>query len=194
MPMWGANLSDESLPKNLTTEQKTRVFADNRGWVMVRPGHRDASDGRHGKGEVLVSIKNLATKLGSSNVTYAYFVADSYSTGSTGKVRVTWNEKIVPTTTGTLTVKSIPAGTSVAVNITATRTGNTTSNFIEYSFTVPSTTGATLSIPAQTITQGLYGATTALTGSTVLATSNVIGAGTAFRVATKTTTSVTTTA
>lgn len=189
MPMWGANLSDESLPKNLTTEQKTRVFADNRGWVIVRPGHRDSSNGRHGKGEVLVSIKNLATKLGSSNVTYAYFVADSYSTGSTGKVRVTWNERIVPTTTGTLVIKQ--SGTTS--NITATRVGNTTSNFIEYQFTVPSTTGVVLTIPAQTITQGLYGATTALTGSTVLATSSVIGAGTAFRTATKTNSSVTTT-
>lgn len=189
MPMWGAGLGVASLPKNLTDEQKTRVYADNRGWNIIRPGHRDYLAGRAGspKGEVIVAVSELQTKLGSSNITAAHFVATSYSTGSTGLVRVYWDQLITPTTTGTLKVAQLLAGTSVATQITATRRGVTTSNFIEYSFTAPSTTGAVLWIVAQTITQGIYatatsnGVGTNTTAQLVIATSTVITAGTRYR-------------
>ena len=189
MPMWGASTTDEHFPRNLSIEQQTRTYADNRGWVIVRPGHRDVSAGRHGKGEVLVTIRGLQQLLGSSNVSFAWFLdpankasnSPSYSTGTTGKVRVTWNERITPTTTGTLIIKQQLAGTSTVTNITATRVGNTTSNFVDFQFTAPSTTGATLWIPAQTISLGVIDVVDSFTSGLVLATSNVIYAGTGFR-------------
>jgi hypothetical protein len=181
MPLWGGGLNGlVSLPKNLTDEQKTRVYADNRGWNIIRPGHRDYQAGRTDtpKGEVLVSVNSLATNIGSSNITAAYFVDTSYSTGATGKVRVHWDQLIVPTTTGTLLVRNLNSGTT----ITATRTGNTSSNFIEYAFTAPSVTGIVLSIGAQTITQGVYNKnTTYTTSQLVISTSTVITAGTKYR-------------
>lgn len=195
MPQWGSGqyngVGTNNLPKNLSLEQKTRVYADNRGWIIIRPGHRDASAGRHGKGEVIVALHGLQTNIGSSNVTAAYFVSTSYSTGATGKVRVHWDQLVTPLTTGTLIVKQQLAGTSTVTNITATRAGNSTSNFVEYAFTAPSTTGATLWIAAQTITGAVNAPNTStagvaasnVTASGVIATANVIVAGTKFRTA-----------
>jgi hypothetical protein len=102
MPQWGANVNEESKPKNLTEEEKSRTFATTRGWEITRP---DGTD------EVIVAIRNLSggdaasSKLATATISAVYFVSTSYSTGATGKVRVVWNEKITPTTTGTLIVK-----------------------------------------------------------------------------------------
>lgn len=167
MPLWGANTSDESKPKNLTAEEKSRVFADTRGWVITRPD---------GNEEVLVAIANLsaAGKLAAATIQQVYFRAISYSTGATGIVRVVWNEKITPTTTGTLTVTSTAAdGTSVST-ITATRSGNATArNYVDFTFTAPSVTGSTLSIGAQTITMGINDAGTTVTSDLTIATGDV---------------------
>jgi hypothetical protein len=170
MPSWGANTNDESKPKWLTEEQKAKTYATQRGWEYV---------GDNGVAEVLVAINNLSggsaasSKLATATISAVYFLSTSYSTGATGKVRVVWNEKITPTTTGTLLVRNLNSST----NITATRTGNTTSNFIDYTFTVPSVTGITLAIGAQTITQGVndFGTTT-VTSQTVIVTSAVVRA------------------
>lgn len=170
MPSWGANTTDESKPKWLTEEQKAKTFATQRGWEYI---------GDNGVPEVIVAINNLSggsaasSKLATATISAVYFLSTSYSTGSTGKVRVVWNEKITPTTTGTLLVRNLNSST----NITATRTGNTTSNFIDYTFTVPSVTGITLAIGAQTITQGVndFGTTT-VTSQTVIVTSAVVRA------------------
>jgi len=171
MPLWGANTNNESKPKNLTAEEKSRTFATERGWEISRPGHAGP--------EVLVAIRGLAggattsVKLGVATIDQAFFVSTVYSTGATARVRVVWNEKITPTTTGTLTIKQ-NNGTSIA-NITATRAGNTTSNFIDYAFTVGSSVGLVYTIPAQTITQGVndFGQV-GVTSAVVLATSNVV--------------------
>ena len=193
MSQWGGGqqggVGSNALPKNLSLEQKTRVYADNRGWNIIRPGHRDASAGRHGKGEVLTALHGLQTNIGSSNITAAYFVSTSYSTGTTGKVRVHWDQLVTPLTTGTLIVKQQLAGTTAVTNITATRAGNSTSNFVEYSFTAPSTTGATLWIAAQTISGAVNAPNTStagvaasnVTASGIIATANVIVAGTKYR-------------
>jgi hypothetical protein len=167
MPLWGANTSDESKPKNLTAEEKSRVFADARGWVITRPD---------GNEEVLVAIRNLSggsttsVKLGIATISQVFFRAASFSTGATGIVRVVWNEKIVPTTTGTLTVTATASdGTSVST-ITATRTGNATArNFVDFAFTAPSTTGSVLSITSQTITMGINDAGTTVTSDLTIA-------------------------
>ena len=171
MPQWGANANDESKPKNLTAEEKSRVFADTRGWVITRPD---------GNEEVLVAIRNLseADKLAAATIQQVYFTANSYSTGATGTVRVVWNEKIRPTTTGTLSVTSTALdGTSVST-ITATRSGNNTArNFVNFTFTVPSVTGSTLTIGAQTITMGINDAgSTTVTSDLTIATADVSAA------------------
>jgi hypothetical protein len=173
MPQWGANVNEESKPKNLTEEEKSRTFATTRGWEITRP---DGTD------EVIVAIRNLSggdaasSKLATATISAVYFVSTSYSTGATGKVRVVWNEKITPTTTGTLIVQQYNTATSI-VNITATRAGNTTSNFIDYTFSVGSSTALTYRIPAQTITQGVndFGQT-AITSQTVVVTSAIVRA------------------
>lgn len=173
MPQWGATTTEESKPKNLTEEEKSRTFATTKGWEITR------ADGTN---EVIVAIRNLSggdaasSKLATATISAVYFLSTSYSTGATGKVRVVWNEKITPTTTGTLIVKQYNTATSI-VNITATRAGNTTSNFIDYTFSVGSSTALTYTIGAQTITQGVndFGQT-AITSQTVIVTSAVVRA------------------
>jgi len=131
---------------------------------------------------VLVAIRNLSggdaasSKLATATISAVYFLSTSYSTGATGRVRVVWNERITPTTTGTLIVQQYNTATSI-VNITATRAGNTTSNFIDYTFSVGSSTAITYRIPAQTITQGVndFGQT-AITSQTVVVTSAIVRA------------------
>ena len=170
MSGWGANTSNESKPKWLTEEQKSRTYATTRGWEYV---------GDNGIAEVIVAINNLSggdqtsSKLGQATISAVYFMSTSYSTGATGKVRVVWNERITPTTTGTLIVKQY--NTTSYANITATRVGNTTSNFVDFTFSVGSSTALTYSIPAQTITLGVndYGQTT-VTSQLVVTTSNVV--------------------
>jgi hypothetical protein len=144
MPLWGANTGDESKPKNLTAEEKSRTFATTKGWEIRRP---DGTD------EVLVAIRNLsaAEKLAAATISQVFFTANSYSTGATGTVRVVWNERVTPTTTGTLVVTRSDTSTT----ITATRTGNGGPNFVNFTFTVPATTGITLSLTSQTITMGI---------------------------------------
>jgi len=167
MPQWGANTTEESKPKNLTEEEKSRVFATTKGWEITRAD---------GTTEVLVAIRNLSSKLATATISAVYFLSTSYSTGATGRVRVVWNERITPTTTGTLIVQQYNTATSI-VNITATRAGNTTSNFIDYTFSVGSSTAITYRIPAQTITQGVndFGQT-AITSQTVVVTSAIVRA------------------
>lgn len=172
MSSWGANTNDESKPKWLTEEQKAKTYATQRGWEYI---------GDNGLPEVIVAINNLSggaaasSKLATATISAVYFLSTSYSTGATGRVRVVWNERITPTTTGTLVVKQI-IGTSTA-NITATRAGNTTSNFVDFTFSVGSSTAITYSIPAQTITLGVndFGTTT-VTSQTVIVTSAVVRA------------------
>jgi hypothetical protein len=175
MPLWGATTSDESKPKNLTAEEKSRTFATTRGWEIRRA---DGTD------EVLVAIRNLSGgtttsvgKLGAATISEVFFLSTSYTTGTTGVVRVVWNEKITPTTTGTLIVKQTNTTSNVVTNVTATRFGNTTSNFINYTFAIGNTTALTYTIPAQTITQGINDLdSTTVTSETTIVTSNVINA------------------
>lgn len=174
MPQWGANVNEESKPKNLTEEEKSRTFATTRGWEITRPGHAGS--------EVLVAIRNLSggdqasSKLATATISAVYFLSSSYATGATGRVRVVWNERITPTTTGTLIIKQFNTATST-VNITATRAGNTTSNFVDFTFSVGSSTALTYTIPAQTITLGVndFG-TTSVTSQLVIVTSAVVRA------------------
>lgn len=169
MPLWGANTSDESKPKNLTAEQKSRTFATTRGWEIRRA---DGTD------EVLVAIRNLAggvttatsVKLEAATISQVFFTANSYSTGAAGIVRVVWNERITPTTTGTLQVTRSDTSTT----ITATRYGAGGPNYVDFQFTAPSTTGVTLSLTSQTISMGIndFGSTQ-ITSDLTIALANI---------------------
>lgn len=153
MPLWGANTNDESKPKFLTDEEKSRCFATTKGWEITRA---DGTD------EVLVAIRNLSggaatdTKLGAATISQVYFGATSYSTGATGTVRVVWNEKVTRTTTGNLVIKSTAADGTSVTNVYATSLGAVGNvNYIDFTFTAPAATGATLTITSQTISMGI---------------------------------------
>lgn len=173
MPLWGAGGSNENKPQNLTEAEKSRTFADQRGWVYQR------DDGTE---EVIVAIRGLSgsaadltAKLGTGNLTQAFLLNSTLKADTTGVLRVIWNERITPTTTGTAVVRNFTSGT----NITATRIGNTSSNFIDYYFAVPNQSGIKLGIQAQTITQGIIDATGASTTSeTAIAAGDIANAGT----------------
>jgi hypothetical protein len=176
MPQWGATTAEESKPKNLTEEEKSRTFATTKGWEITRTD---------GTTEVLVAIRNLSggdaasSKLGTATISAVYFLNSTFiadTTGTLGRVRVVWNEKITPRTTGTLLIKqTVPGGAYSSVNITATRVGNTTSNFVDYAFEIPWQTSVLVTVPAQTITQGVndFGTTT-VTSQLVIVTSAVV--------------------
>ena len=176
MPQWGATTAEESKPKNLTEEEKSRTFATTKGWEITRAD---------GTTEVLVAIRNLSggdaasSKLGTATISAVYFLNSTFiadTTGTLGRVRVVWNEKITPRTTGTLLIKqTVPGGAYSSVNITATRVGNTTSNFVDYAFEIPWQTSVLVTVPAQTITQGVndFGTTT-VTSQLVIVTSAVV--------------------
>jgi hypothetical protein len=172
MPQWGANSGNENKPQNETEYQKSKTFADQRGWVYQR---------EDGTEEVLVALRRLSgdatdtsIKLGTSNLTAAYLLNTTLKADTTGVVRVVWNERITPTTTGTVVVRNFTSGT----NITATRRGTTSSNFIDYHFAVPNQAGIKLGIQTQTITQGVndYGSTT-ITSDLVVAAADLVNAG-----------------
>lgn len=172
MPQWGANSGNESKPQNETEFQKSKTFADQRGWVYQR---------EDGTEEVLVALRRLSgdatdtsIKLGTSNVTAAFLLDTTLRADTTGVLRVVWNERITPTTTGTAVVRNFTSGT----NITATRRGTTSSNFIDYHFAVPNQAGVKFGVQTQTITQGIndYGSTT-ITSDLVIAAADLVNAG-----------------
>lgn len=149
MPLWGANTSDESKPKNLTAEEKSRTFATTRGWEIRRA---DGTD------EVLVAIRNLSggvttgtsVKLEAATISQVFFTTASVEADVSSIVRVVWNERITPTTTGTLVVRDL----TNSANITATRFGAPGPNYLDYRFRTP-VSPAALAVQAQTITQGI---------------------------------------
>jgi hypothetical protein len=172
MPEWGANSGNENKPQNLTEAEKSRTFADQRGWVYQR------DDGTE---EVIVAVRALSgsatdtsIKLGTSNITSAYLLTPVLKADTTGVLRVVWNERITPTTTGTAVARNATSGT----NITATRRGNTSGNIIDYHFAVPNAPGVALTVLAQTLTQGIndFGSTT-ITSETVIVAAELVAAG-----------------
>ena len=96
MALWGTTDADEAKPKWLTADQKTNVFATNKGWTQL-----------NGKGleEVICAIGGLSGALNASDITSVKFVQTSFAAGSrTISVDVTFNEKVVVTGTPRLVV------------------------------------------------------------------------------------------
>ena len=171
MPLWGASTSDESKPKNLTAEEKSRVFADTRGWVVTRPD---------GKEEVLVAIRNLSggagtDKLGEATISSIYFGANSYSTGTTGSVYVNWNEKVSKTATPTMLVRATTLAAATS-NLTASYAAGIGTNTLRFDFTVPSATGTVLTLLAQTISGTVTDAGSTNAADKSITTAKVVGA------------------
>jgi hypothetical protein len=170
MPLWGANTSDESKPKNLTAEEKSRTFATTKGWEIRRPDGLD---------EVIVAIANLSggattsIKLGAATISQVYFVSAAVNVGTLSTVRVVWNERITPTTTGTLIVRDL----TNSADITATRYGTPGPNYLDFQFRAP-VSSAALAVQAQTITLGVndFGFTT-VTSDLTIASGDVVSAG-----------------
>ena len=172
MPQWGANSGNENKPQNETEYEKSKIFADQRGWVYQR---------EDGTEEVLVAIRalsgiagDLTSKIGTGSLTQAFLLNTNLKADTTGVLRVVWNERITPTTTGTAVVRNFTSGT----NITATRRGTTSSNFVDYHFAIPNQAGIKLGLQAQTITQGIIDATGHLvTSDTIIAAGDIAVAG-----------------
>ena len=70
MPLWGATDSDESKLKFLTDEQKKQCFATKSGWVLEN-GALTGNDNPNADPEILVAIGELATSIGSADITEA---------------------------------------------------------------------------------------------------------------------------
>ena len=167
MPLWGITTSDESKPKYLTTEEKTRTYADATGWKI------DKTVGSRTQTELLVAVSgsnNLATALAAANITAVYFKEASYDQGDTGTVVVAWNERVDVTSGATLAVTG-----SVSGSVTATSGAVTDSNKAEFTFTVPSQT-EDLSIGAQTISGTIVDDGTSTVSDKAFVTGDRIGA------------------
>ena len=95
MPLWGATDSDESKPKFLTDEQKKLVYATKSGWVLEN-GALTGNDNPNADPEILVAIGELATSIGSADITEIEFISTAFdvSAGGTIQVRARFNEEV----------------------------------------------------------------------------------------------------
>jgi hypothetical protein len=140
MPLWGTKSGLENMPNWLTAEEKERCYATPSGWVYKHPS---------GVEEVLVSVRNLATRVGAATITGVKFGSGTYTAGSTKQVKVIFNEKVTVTGTPTLAVTNSLGGTVTASYVSTNAQGTT----LTFEFTVPAV-GAVLSIAAQSVAAG----------------------------------------
>ena len=96
MSLWGATDSDESKPKNLTTEAKKHVYASASGWVREAGTISSGNDNASATPEVLVALRGLAVKLGAADITEITFVTTAFdkSAGGNIDVLVRFNEAV----------------------------------------------------------------------------------------------------
>ena len=112
MPLWGATDSDESKPKFLTDEQKKLVYATKSGWVLEN-GALTGNDNPNADPEILVAIGELATSIGSADITEIEFITTAFdvSDGGTLQVRVRFNEAVDVTGTPRVSITNGNQGT-----------------------------------------------------------------------------------
>ena len=135
MGLWGATDSDESKPKNLTTEQKKDVFANTSGWVQKAGTSASGNDNASATPEVLVAIGDLTTALGAATITSCDFVTTSWdaSAGGTLQCKVRWNEAVDVVEGGSglkLNVNRTPDGGSAASHTLRYASGTGTNELI----------------------------------------------------------------
>ena len=106
MPLWGATDADEAKPKNLTTDEKKEVFANNNGWVREGGSIWSGNGNASADPEVLVAISGLADAIGAADVTEVEWITTTAdrSDGFTMSVRVRYNEAVTVTGNPTLVV------------------------------------------------------------------------------------------
>ena len=111
MPLWGATDSDESKPKFLTDEQKKLVYATKSGWVLEN-GALTGNDNANADPEILVAIGELATSIGSADITEIEFISTAFdvSAGGTIQVRARFNEEVDVDTSGGVPFLAITNG------------------------------------------------------------------------------------
>lgn len=102
MGLWGATDADESKPKNLTTAEKTEVFANTKGWVREAGSSASGNDNTSADEEVLVAIGGLSSSLGAADITEIEWITTTAdkSAGFTLSARLRFNEPVNVVTTG----------------------------------------------------------------------------------------------
>ena len=171
MALWGISTSDESKPKWLSTDDKTRTFADSRGWVYTQPG---------GMEEVLCAIGGLATSLAAGTISSIEYVTTSFSEAAGGNIdiRVNYNEKVTVDTSGgtpTLTVTNDQAGGGTDATFTAAYQSGSSTNRLTFRATFAAADGGVaeddvLTVAAQNI---------ALNSGTIVDTGTAVNSGVA---------------
>tara|TARA_B100001113_G_scaffold38706_1_gene27503 strand:+ start:73 stop:666 length:594 start_codon:yes stop_codon:yes gene_type:complete len=108
MPLWGIN--DESKPKWLTTAEKKEVFANAEGWVVEAGSTMTGNNNPNAKPEVLVAIRNLATRMSEGTITEVEWITTTFKKSATSaadrtlSVRVRYNEPVTVSGSPTLAV------------------------------------------------------------------------------------------
>ncbi len=128
MGLWGASTSDESKPKNLTTEEKKSLFANASGWVRQAGTADNGNDNTSATPEVLVAIGDLSTSLGNATIDAGNFAVGqtvSGAGGSTITVEVQYNEQVtVATASPLMVVSNDQTGSGGSASITLTMAGS----------------------------------------------------------------------
>ena len=143
MPSWGATDADESKPKYLTDAEKKLVFANASGWVLEAGSESSrftGNDNADADPEILVAIGELATSIGSADITEIEFITTAFdkSDGGTIQVRVRFNEEVDVTGTPQLTVVN-----DTNANHTLSYASGTGSNELVFSLTIAAGNAAT---------------------------------------------------
>ena len=128
MGLWGASTSDESKPKNLTTEEKKNVFANASGWVRQAGTADNGNDNTSATPEVLVAIGDLSTSLGAATIDAVNFQVGQTVSGAGGsviKVEVHYNEQVtVATASPLMVVSNAQTGSGGSASLTLTMDGS----------------------------------------------------------------------
>tara|TARA_R100001460_G_scaffold66143_1_gene106551 strand:+ start:333 stop:914 length:582 start_codon:yes stop_codon:yes gene_type:complete len=144
MALWGITDADEAKPKWLTDAQKKEVFANNSGWVLEAGSAFSGNGNTDAQPEVLCCIGQLATGLGSADITEIEFITTAFdkSDGGNIDVRVRFNEAVTVNTSGGTPTLTITNDTP-SRNLTATYLSGTGKNELIFRKTIAAANAAT---------------------------------------------------
>ena len=144
MALWGITDADEAKPKWLTDAQKKEVFANNSGWVLEAGSAFSGNGNTDAQPEVLCCIGQLATGLGSADITQIEFITTAFdkSDGGNIDVRVRFNEAVTVNTSGGTPTLTITNDTP-SRNLTATYFSGTGKNELVFRKTIAAANAAT---------------------------------------------------
>ena len=144
MALWGITDADEAKPKWLTDAEKKEVFANNSGWVVEGGSSMTGNGNVDAQPEVLCCIGQLATGLGSADITQIEFITTAFdkSDGGNIDVRVRFNEAVTVNTSGGTPTLTITNDTP-SRNLTATYLSGSTTNELIFRKTIAAANAAT---------------------------------------------------